>query len=290
MHNKRNLFLILSIALIISLSLTPSLKSSVSIANAQSSSCNKGVVMPTSPTHALPVILIHGYKEDSTVWSAWESSLKHDDIPYCTTFFPSDDKCGSANDHAQDLNQIVQRVKILTHQNEVNIVGHSKGGLDTRVFLEQRQIHDVPNLIMIGTPNGGSPLADEVVLSNSFNLLNPFNIWFNFLKSSICTPALFDLETFAQDTKVKENPFTKYYTIYGNWNSSVPCRNIGSEDIGQHFLNVNAINTPNDGIVPKWSVESLTNFTNLGSTPHCHTDLLSNQEYNMSKSVLISGR
>ena len=47
---------------------------------------------------------------------------------------------------------------------------------------------------------------------------------------------------------------------------------------------------PNDGIVPKWSVEELNNYTNLGSTTHCDTDLLSSQEYNLSKNVLMSGR
>jgi hypothetical protein len=47
--------------------------------------------------------------------------------------------------------------------------------------------HDVANLIMIGTPNAGSPLAKS---------------------SNICAGAA--------DTLVKMNPNTKYYTIAGN--------------------------------------------------------------------------
>jgi pimeloyl-ACP methyl ester carboxylesterase len=279
MHN-RNLFLILIAVIIISLSLTPSLKSSVTIANAQSSSCINGVVMPTTPSHVLPVILIHGYNEDSSIWSGWESLLKHDGIPYCTAFFQSNDTCGRALTHANELGPMIQKVKTLTHQNQVNIVGHSKGGLDARVFLAQTQTRDVPNLIMIGTPNGGDPLADLA----ASNLLNPF---FYPLKSSFCTPALYDLETGADDTKVGENPFTKYSIIYGDWDSSFPCRNIGWENIGQYFLNFYSENIPNYGIVPVWSVESLLNFNSLGSTNHCHTDLLSDQEYELSKNVLV---
>jgi hypothetical protein len=46
----------------------------------------------------------------------------------------------------------------------------------------------------------------------------------------------------------------------------------------------------NDGIVPVSSVESLTNFTNLGHTDHCHTGLLTSEEYGVAKSVLMSER
>ena len=44
-------------------------------------------------------------------------------------------------------------VKDQSGQNKVNIVGHSKGGLDARMYLGN-STQDVANLIMIGTPNG----------------------------------------------------------------------------------------------------------------------------------------
>jgi hypothetical protein len=132
----------------------------------------------------------------------------------------------------------------------VNIIGHSKGGLDARVYLAQNPTCDVANLIMIGTPNGGSPLADFTTYSN---LLNPWLYYTTFF----CTPALYDLETGASDTRVRENPYTNYYTIYGDWKPSLPCRNNGLEIYGYPFLYELG---PNDGIVLKKSVESLTNF------------------------------
>ena len=48
----------------------------------------------------------------------------------------------------------------------MNIVGHSKGGLDARVYLSNGT-HDVANLIMIGAPNAGSPSTQS---SNSYQL------------------------------------------------------------------------------------------------------------------------
>ncbi len=250
-------------------------------AYAQTSSCYSGVITPAFPNNPIPVILIHGYFEDYTVWSQWEALLKGN-VPYCTVSFKIDDECGTATDHAKELNKIVQKIRNITHQKQVNIVGHSKGGLDARVYLAQSHTVDVANLIMIGTPNGGSPLADFTVNSN---LLNP---WFYF-SSFFCTPALYDLETDARDTQVRENPHTNYYTIYGDWNPSIPCRYRGTEGFGYSILS-NFGHLPNDGIVPKWSVEELNNYTNLGNTTHCHTDLLSSQEYNLSKNVLMSGR
>jgi len=261
---------------------------SYKLANAQNSSCSEEL-MPSSPNNAIPVILIHGYYQDYSVWSEWEGLLKGS-VPYCTvSFIRSNDKCGTATDHADELNEIVQGVKNITHQKQVNLVGHSKGGLDARVYLAKSQTHDVANLIMIGTPNGGSPLADFIT---SFISLIPSSNSSSFF----CTPALYDWKTDAQATQVRENPHTSYYTIYGNWNPLLPCGHGGSEGIVYTILNfigytiLNFGHVPNDGIVPKWSVEDLNNYTNLGYTFHCHTDLLGSQEYNLSKSVLVSGR
>jgi pimeloyl-ACP methyl ester carboxylesterase len=245
-------------------------------ATGQTSPCDNGTIIPSS-NNVLPVILIHGYNEDSGIWSQWAKLLEHDRIPFCiVSFHQSDDECGNAIDHANELAQIVQEVKSMTGQNQVNIVGHSKGGLDARVYLAQSGTHDVANLIMIGTPNGGDPLANEAASYSPF--LNFLNFY--------CTPALYDIEIGADDTNAQQNQNTNYYTIYGDWNPSLPCPLLAFENDGYTQLeSMNAGN--NDGIVPVSSVESLSNFTNLGHTDHCHTGLLANEEYDMTKSVLM---
>ena len=145
----------------------------------------------------LPVLLIHGYMEDAAVWNKWIDLLKKDGISaYPITFKQSDDKCGSSAEHAKELSKIIGQIKEETGKNKVNIVGHSKGGLDARVYLANNT-KDVANLVMIGTPNAGSPLAES---------------------SEISTPAVYDLRPGAAATEVKMNPNTKYYTIAGDWN------------------------------------------------------------------------
>jgi uncharacterized alpha/beta hydrolase family protein len=202
---------------------------------------------------SLPVLLIHGYAEDAAVWKKWEDMLKKDGIQFFTiTFKYSDDKCGSAEQHAKELEKRVQDIKQQSGAQKVNIVGHSKGGLDARVFLDITDTKDVANLIMIGTPNAGSPTAQT---------------------SDVCTPAIFDLRPGANATKAVMNPNTKYYTIAGDWMPSTR---------GNLMIRGN-----DDGLVPVESVESQQYFQSLGRTEHGHTELLSEKEYQMSKDILL---
>jgi triacylglycerol lipase len=256
MKNKKNILITVSIILIISLSLVPHLKS-IKLAHAQGPFCDNGVVIPPSPK-ALPVILIHGYHENSNVWSIWEDLLYKNNIPYCTVSFQQSyditrdyDACGSAASHANDLAQIVQYVKQVTGQDKVNMVGHSKGGLDARKYLGDTNTHDVTNLIMIGTPNKGGLLAD----------FNPIDS---------CTPAAKDLTSFNAYYMAGQNWHTNYYTIAGVG----PC-SFWPE--------------PNDGFVAESSVESIPYSTPLLPHPSdCHPNLLHNEEFGLALPYLLA--
>jgi pimeloyl-ACP methyl ester carboxylesterase len=165
-------------------------------ANGQTTTCKN-----QESKNTLPVLLIHGWNQGSggdfpNDWSAWEQRLNQENIPFCiVSFQQSSDACGSSVDHAQELDQIIKKVKNDTGQNQVNIVGYSKGGLDARVYLNNDLANnDVKNLIMIGTPNAGSALA---------------------IGSLICVPAVFDLLPGSDATKAERNPHTKYHTIAG---------------------------------------------------------------------------
>ena len=204
----------------------------------------------------LPVLLVHGYAEDAAVWKKWEDMLRKDGIQFFTvTFKDSDDKCGSAKQHAIELEKMVQDIKGQSGAQKINIVGHSKGGLDARVFLDITDTKDVANLIMIGTPNAGSPAAET---------------------NDACAPAVFDLRPGANATKAVMNPNTKYYTITGDWLPAVQ----GNPAIPGH----------DDGLVPVESVETEGYFQSLGRTEHGHAELLQEQEYNMAKDVLLGKR
>ena len=227
---------------------------------------NNTIIITNSTT--LPILLVHGYMEDATVWNKWIDLLKKDNVPptalYPITFKESDDKCGSAAQHAKELSEIIRQIKDETGQNKVNIVGHSKGGLDARVYLANNT-KDVANLVMIGTPNAGSPIAQS---------------------SEVCTPAVYDLRPGAAATEVKMNPNTKYYTIAGEWDpKSGNCQLTPFLPIEQSGFF--SLSKPNDGMVPLSSVESQDYFINLGHSKSCHTNLMSDYEYGLAKEVIV---
>jgi pimeloyl-ACP methyl ester carboxylesterase len=203
-----------------------------------------------------PVLLVHGLGEDASMWKKWEELLAKDGIQYHTiTFQDSDDKCGTAIAHAVELGKRVEEtLRDSQSYRQVNIVGHSKGGIDARVYLANGT-QSVANLIMIGTPNSGTPIAE---------------------RTSLCAPAVWDVLPEAKATKAGMNPNTKYYTIAGDWE-----KNIGGNPM---------IPGPDDGLVPVSSAESEGYFQSLGRTEHNHIELLGEEEYNLARDVLIGGK
>jgi pimeloyl-ACP methyl ester carboxylesterase len=244
----------------------------------------------------LPVLLIHGYASDASVWDRWLPMLGNDGITAHGVTFSDDpttlideDECGRAVDHAIQLNSIVERFKEQTGAEKVNIVAHSKGGLDARVYLATNPSNnDIANLIMIGTPNKGSPIADQN------RDIDP------------CKPAVFDLMTTSQVNKVERNENTNYYTIAGDWITVIGCQFfpcVGLEDINcpspsnwfdwERWSWLTLLNEwrgqiigDDDGVVPVDSVEDPGEFIPLGQTHNCHTNLFTNDEYNLALRIL----
>ena len=116
MNKEKELFVVMSIVAIVALLLTTSIVIPFDIANGQPASCDNGELNPSPSSHVLPVILVHGYREDSSIWSEWERNLQDNGIQFCLVSFHPDDICGTASHDANELSQIVQRVKSMTLQ------------------------------------------------------------------------------------------------------------------------------------------------------------------------------
>ena len=240
------------------------------------------------------VLLIHGYLNDNSVWDEWVVDLEADGFNVQAVKFDGNDKCGSAADHAKQLKNLVEDFKTSISAEKINIVGHSKGGLDSRVYLANDLANDdVANLIMIGTPNAGSPRAEN----RDLDVINNAN-W-------VCWPfpddAINDLIPGSEATHVEKNNHTQYHTIAGDWKNipefctpipfSFDCVPFDFDCRGQFNLieyqrdGNREIDGPDDGIVPLESVES-GEFHSLGHTDNCHTNLFSPQEFSMAMSIL----
>ena len=200
---------------------------------------------------ALPIVLVHGYAEDATVWDSWKDWLAADNFTEVQTVtFSKNDQCGTVADHAAELNKIVNQ------NGTVNMVVHSKGGLDARSYIAQNP-HKVANLIMIGTPNLGTAAA------------------YTDFTSCAGSPALLDLQPDSAATKAPDRNDTSYWAIAGNY--PVPCLIVVER--AACFV------VANDGFVEVQS--ALSNYTSLGTFPYNHNTLLTQRDvYERVKQVI----
>jgi pimeloyl-ACP methyl ester carboxylesterase len=191
----------------------------------------------------LPVVLIHGYAEDSHVWDSWASWLKSDHFNVTSITFRNDDRCGSVKQHAMELNNT------LIHSGRVNIIAHSAGGLVARWYIAHNPDADkVANLVMIATPNTGTTAA--------------------YLDLTTCAGAagVEDLKPGSEVTQTTDQANTHYYTITGNY--AIPCYFV--------ILRYTCYIDQNDGLVTVSSAQSV--YPSLGVFPYNHTGLLRHRD------------
>jgi pimeloyl-ACP methyl ester carboxylesterase len=224
---------------------------------------------PTNSTH-IPILLIHGYGERSNIWTSWVNQLKEDNFMDVYTANFTNDRCGSSEEHAEELDNLVNEILVDTGSKELNLVAHSKGGLDARWYIANSHMDKVANLIMVGTPNGGSPAA-WLDLSGC-----PFGSDFDLFRGSAATEVL--------DKPNSSN----YYTITGNWNPTNRCWVFGFwvTDGGSCL-----IKGPDDGLVPVDSVNSSPNYIPIGEPfPYDHFALVDQRAVYEAVLPILEGR
>jgi hypothetical protein len=121
---------------------------------------------------ARPVVMVHGILAELSsyvTWNDWTQWLGDTGLPNNGTGLQMGN-LDSIQSNAGKIADAVADARSRWGVDKVNLVSHSKGGLDSRHFVEVND--DVEQLIQIGTPNAGSPLAD-FIQSTAVRLLGP---------------------------------------------------------------------------------------------------------------------
>jgi triacylglycerol lipase len=127
-------------------------------------SLNRGVVMEKYKTK-YPIVLVHGMVlKDFKIYRAFRKIrdvLKHNNISvYVTTH----DGIGTIENNALQIKKEI--IEILEKENvdKVNIIAHSKGGLDSRYMISKLNMDEhVASLTTLSTPHRGSKLSTKLL-------------------------------------------------------------------------------------------------------------------------------
>jgi pimeloyl-ACP methyl ester carboxylesterase len=120
--------------------------------------------IPTSrrtPTGAstCPVVLVHGFAHNRTAWPALEAKLREAGFDAVFTF-EYDALAGGIRRGAERLGDFVHAVLTATGSTQVDIVGHSMGGLVGRYYAGCLDgVTRVRRLVTLGTPHAGTRIA-----------------------------------------------------------------------------------------------------------------------------------
>lgn len=224
-----------------------------------------------------PVVFVHGILSSHKAWIkdefSWVAKLTELGIPNIN---PLDmGALDSIQNNAAKIGPAVEEAKRRFGVDKVNLVCHSKGGLDSRQFVENSD--SVERVIQLGTPNAGSPLAD---LAQGI-LVDTIGLPATALIDVLATPAGYQLTTVymaAYNATHGFNPNVKYTGLAGDYDPA--CR-------GLRFFNplcqldnlLVLITGRGDTIVPVSSVHALgfiepRDFPSAGTDTHAkHTNL-----------------
>ena len=122
-----------------------------------------------------PVLLVHGFNSGPGTWDNMRTWLTRGSINKDGGVVRKDNEpidgqgrvfaiefsspYDSIANNAAELRQAIDRITAATGTPELDVVGHSMGGLDTRKYLDEGN-EKVDKFVMLATPNRGSELAN----------------------------------------------------------------------------------------------------------------------------------
>ena len=118
-----------------------------------------------------PIILVHGIgaKDSGLFWGRIPKKLENLGLK---VFLGNTDSWGSIESNANFLKSTVDRVLVECKCDKVNIIAHSKGGIDSRYLISSLNYGErVASLTTISTPHLGSELVDYIFEKKS--IYNP---------------------------------------------------------------------------------------------------------------------
>jgi triacylglycerol esterase/lipase EstA (alpha/beta hydrolase family) len=219
-----------------------------------------------------PLVLVHGLWSNWQAWESWQNILTTSHSYDWKAFpvgekpehgkmntggaFLSTDKTNSIGENSWELEKYVEYAQKDRNAWHIDLVAHSMGGLISRYYISQVMKNNsedgrprVAHLIMLGTPNMGSPCAD--VMNVAFEMLGKNVEAVRQLRQD-------QVENFNKTNKLRKG--VKFSALAGN-----PLPTMCKEVVW------------NDGVVPvpsaKWTIADTAESKSI------HTDLTGTKDF-----------
>ena len=231
-----------------------------------------------------PILLVHGvFFRDTKFFNYWGRIPKELEINGAKIFYGEHSSAASIADSAAELKERITQILSETGAEKLNIIAHSKGGLDCRYAIARLGIGDsVASLTTINTPHRGCLFADYLLTKISDDI-----------KQSVANTYNSTLEKFGEakpDFLAAVNDLTHSYCSELDAQMPTPegvyCQSVGSVLIksgnAKFPLNfsyhlVKHFSGDNDGLVDEKSFRWGENYILLRTSEKCgisHGDMI----------------
>lgn len=112
-----------------------------------------------------PIVLVHGLgMKDTFFMKSWGWIDRILRVQGYTVYKSNVDGFGTVESNAKQLKEEISQILEETGAEKVNIIAHSKGGLDAKYMIQQMDMaKQVASLTTLCTPHKGSPIASFVM-------------------------------------------------------------------------------------------------------------------------------
>ncbi|MCL2197001.1 MAG: alpha/beta hydrolase [Treponema sp.] len=221
-----------------------------------------------------PVILVHGivaHDRESIIdyWGRIPDTLSGNGVKI---FFGNTDAWGSFESNAELLKITIDKVLLETQCEKVNIIAHSKGGLDSRFFIWKYNYGDkVASLSTVSTPHHGAEIADLIFQNKFVHTKSTKKALENFGKMyGDINPDLYNVNYQLTTEKMKEfneivtaDERVFYQSVYSTMRNA-----FDDMLLFNSYLYIDKINGANDGIVSELSARWSRNITKYENISH----------------------
>ena len=216
-----------------------------------------------------PIFMVHGmgYRDHKHL-GYWGRIPKVLEANGAKVYFSGQDSNGSVEGNARQLEKRLNEVLKESGAEKVNIIAHSKGGLESRYLISTMGYADkIASLTTLSTPHHGSVTVDKLLKFPAAPVkagCKVCDLWFRILGDK--SPDTYSaINLFRTDTMEKfnaENPDMEgpYYQSYG----FVMKRAFGDITMCIPWLVVNAFEGENDGLLAPRAIK-WTNFKGVYS-------------------------